>query len=645
MGNTHIKPEEYIQLKKDSTVFKNLEQPGQYVQKNAFDEDVFEAQKKLQQNQEQYLKTQEGLQKNNVTGNDVKLTGARETAALVMKEELSTIPEEVRMARLGGIRTSILENPARVPYVVDEKTKLLDNRDTVEATAEENRRISEITGTENMLALSVSMEEAEELQFRKSRNTAHLLLNEKSKGDSGLMEKVKTAVKNLESVLQEYDGQKASLLNSLYILAIAACDEYCRNRNSKRTVGKARKKLVMEVMNNMIRERDTLQYVMEVLSPEELASFGRARDLFRVAASGFGFGLKGSLALNVEAHQFSALKRGNGDEDSPEMQHVKETWSELCFYFAETDVAASDMEVSEQKKSCREKYKKVIDRCNDYITSKRDVPRSEDGKMRLSAVRELKARCERERDAIERYIDRARNLEKHGGERVSFGEVYYAMQNTEKMKSAMKANLRKEMDKYFCKSEGAARFMSELNAVYENDPYMREVMKAEVLAPVLLDFRNETDSVDFMLDAQNFFESTREALREAVHDLKTEEMPEEIYKLSSTEMEKKKAREQYLYLKVQNTEAYRLAYAMKDVFDILANREYVKAAEYATGIYRMYHVYGEGGMDPMAFELFSNLFKRHRMNRAVKATANYIPADLLPLIENEEEQENKDGQS
>ena len=59
----------------------------------------------------------------------------------------------------------------------------------------------------------------------------------------------------------------------------------------------------------------------------------------------------------------------------------------------------------------------------------------------------------------------------------------------------------------------------------------------------------------------------------------------------------------------------------------------------------MYHVYGEGGMDPMAFELFSNLFKRHRMNRAVKATANYIPADLLPLIENEEEQENKDGQS
>lgn len=128
---------------------------------------------------------------------------------------------------------------------------------------------------------TLHIQNKEELRQKaiEGRNIAPLLaLQEKSgsDGDSTLMSEAKQRVGNLEKLLSETPdqaklGEYMDLLEMAYMMAIAACQNYCDNRDPSFKTGKERKKAVEDQLASLLEEQKKLAAARQLLKDGKLS--------------------------------------------------------------------------------------------------------------------------------------------------------------------------------------------------------------------------------------------------------------------------------------------------------------------------------------------------------------------------------------
>ena len=269
------------------------------------------------------------------------------------------------------------------------------------------------------------------INFMANREAARGLVLENSKKDSPEMADVKQAVSLLETVLVgRYDGPESiTRLKSSYEEAIKACQTYCTKKNSSRSVGKKRKAMVELVKNNMIMEYALISITEKRC--KESGNFpkggGYCTELLDVTKTNLSIDDEAKVLLSGKQVQFDNLSRGNGDEDSQEMKDVKKANKDLFNMLYNTSVQQGEADLLADM--VKVEFASVITACDLYIKAKSGNPRSEDGKTRLAAIKELKARYEKEMHHIGGAIASLRK----SGEDVSLAVAYMRINQNQLM--------------------------------------------------------------------------------------------------------------------------------------------------------------------------------------------------------------------
>lgn len=127
--------------------------------------------------------------------------------------------------------------------------------------------------------LHIQNKEEQRRKAIEGRNIAPLLLLQEksgSDGDSALMSEAKQRVQNLEKLLSETPslaklGEYMDLLEMAYMMAIAACQNYCDNRDPTFKTGKERKKAVEDELASLQDEQKKLAAARQLLKEGKLS--------------------------------------------------------------------------------------------------------------------------------------------------------------------------------------------------------------------------------------------------------------------------------------------------------------------------------------------------------------------------------------
>ncbi|MBO6214939.1 MAG: hypothetical protein J6N76_05315 [Lachnospiraceae bacterium] len=138
----------------------------------------------------------------------------------------------------------------------------------VETTKSENAFLDIVLDT-NIYMDMMGLDDRRELEYKKSRNNSHLLVNDHKwyAGDSDLMENVKSSVIDLEKRLatrfeSDRDTNEAK---EKYKDAIKACEDYIAAKNPWFSTGKRRKKEVQERLNRLKEEQRWFEWGVDVV--------------------------------------------------------------------------------------------------------------------------------------------------------------------------------------------------------------------------------------------------------------------------------------------------------------------------------------------------------------------------------------------
>ena len=345
------------------------------------------------------------------------LARVRDEVRKVMEKEAPPLPTTVPVYS----RNDVLDMVEPGDYFAPKQLDNLSHEDIYEymqvpAVETEKAKIHDMMQIPAIRNTGMKLSEYRNLEIRHGRLAAHLLLNEKSKSDSGLMTRVKNAVEEAEDYLQMQQGEYYSEENMKLVedkleAAIRVCDEYCSKRNSSRTVGKKRKQMVVEVMNEMIRSRNRLramrEAMMEGLKPDEYGSY--PLDLLNAAIQKVPLNTEAEWEIQADLEIFQAMKRGNEKADSPEMRTLKEVYEGFVRALQTTKLGEESAE--DVIRQIEEQYGFVIAQCTTYINEKPKDPRGEDGKTRLAFVKELQAKMILQRS---QFADAIHYMEKKG---------------------------------------------------------------------------------------------------------------------------------------------------------------------------------------------------------------------------------------
>ena len=203
------------------------------------------------------------------------------------------------------------------------------------------------------------------------RDQAHLMLNDtKFTGDSSEMDKVKTAVANLENALTKYSDKpitekEIDSISAYYNMAMEECRKYCDTKNPWTAAGKRRKFIVQATLKRITEEAEQFELGRAILLKEgpEAVSVNSGMELLSYAAFNEFFlrqkdteeknaenKLLTNLEIEIEARE-EKYKEGYAD-------YLKKKEGESFFSFFTGSEADALLEKLEEYKSDTEKLSK-----------------------------------------------------------------------------------------------------------------------------------------------------------------------------------------------------------------------------------------------------------------------------------------------
>lgn len=330
-----------------------------------------------------------------------------------MPNEISLNENEIN--RLNEIKTQQM----RVAVDLTNQQDVQMNRNYFEGFDEDFYKLSLVKEENSLIKKALSKNLVDDLNltskerahFRniKSRNKAHILLNQqKFSGDSTEMGLVKMAIRSLELTLPSTSCEEPSELTSVenqYETAIEACRSYEEKKNPWFSTGKERKKLVTKrrialekelICFRLARNHMPKKYSERPQTALELLELGR--ELME----------KGQAGVLEQSHKDISKKKeqlldskvthfGIGFSDSERMTNVKNSITALNKSMVKQMPA--DLEgFSNALEQIRSEYRTMIENCQTYVTyiESKKKGSSDSGKERLELTRQILSQSKKE---------------------------------------------------------------------------------------------------------------------------------------------------------------------------------------------------------------------------------------------------------
>ena len=278
-----------------------------------------------------------------------------------------------------------------------------DNFDEETLNAENERIMKRLEDKGLFSEISEEMRERLRAQdlTRLARNNAVLLYgDQKGAKDSGLMDNIKTGLKDLDVTLRIPMKNGPEEVYRKYEDVIGLMRTYVESKHPMFPEGKRRKAKTAELLKNLTEELARFRAAMN----EHAAGVGGLPQEMKVPMDVLeGRHLiqddNGNLNEKLDERKLElfSLKHKNGSADGEDMKAIKDEFKILAGLL-EGNVETDETALNQKKREIGTAYKNLISRCNDYIGS--HDPKTAEGKRRLSEIKELKERSMLERDYI-----------------------------------------------------------------------------------------------------------------------------------------------------------------------------------------------------------------------------------------------------